>query len=143
MIIELKTTKTVDVKYIKCSIGARYWEDGTVNDEEDTNGDLIPLREGDYWCPIIDLDTGIIKDWPSGTTADVHYKSCDDNEFTLLDSEMNVLHMQNSYVPDFLAINDDSFGDYVIMEIEENGQITDWDSSKVDLYDFLSMDFKS
>lgn len=143
MNLELKTTKTVNVKYLKCSIGARYWEDGSVNGQEDTNGDLIPLRIGDYWCPIIDLDTGLIKDWPSDKAASVHYKSCDDNEFSLLDSDFNVLHTQNSYVPDFLAINDDSFGDYVIMEINSDGQIIDWDSKKVDLYDFLSMDFNN
>lgn len=141
MNVQITKKESVDVKYLKCSIGARYWEDSSVNGEEDTNGDLIPLREGDYWCPIIDLDTGIIKDWPNDKTADIHYKSCDDNHFELLDSEMNSVHSQNSYVPDFLAINDDSFGDYVIFEIEENGQIKDWGSKKIDLEHFMSMAF--
>ena len=141
MQVVLTKTQTYDVKYLKCSIGARYWEDSSVNGEEDTNGDLIPLRDGDYWCPIIDLDTGIIQDWPEGTTASIHYKSCDDNEFQLWGTDKNIIHTQNSYVPEFLAINDDSFGDYVIMEIEANGQITDWNPINVDLENLISRAF--
>lgn len=141
MEVEIEVKKVLDVKYLKCRIGARYWEDATVNGVEDTDGDLIPLRNGEYWCPTIELETGIIQNWTSGVTADIHYKSCDENEFTLLDQDNNVLHKQNSYVPDFLAINDDSFGDYVIMTVEGNGQIKDWDSKKIDFESFFNMDF--
>mgnify|MGYP000150305495 CR=1 FL=1 len=62
-----KVEKEIEIRFLKVKCGVRYWEDGKVNGVEDTGGDLIPLREGDYWCPLIEVDTGIIQDWAKGT----------------------------------------------------------------------------
>ena len=62
---------------LRVSAGVRYWEDASVNGVEDTDGTLIPFRKGDLWCPIIDLETGQIYDWPAGANAYIHYKVCD------------------------------------------------------------------
>lgn len=131
--IELTQVISKEVKYLKAECGVRYWEDGEVNGVEDTDGELIPLRVGDTWCPIIDLATGVIEDWPDGTTADVHYKVCDDGRYFLLDPEKNVVREIEGYVPKIMWPGGPGYGDYVIMTIGPDGKIVNW---SVDLEDF-------
>ncbi len=141
--ISVTTEKVVAVKYLRARCGVRYWEDATVNGEEDTDGSRIPLREGtaadnDHlgggnWCPTIDIDTGIIENWPKGTTASVHYKCCDDGDYELLDAERNVVKAIKGYVPSIMCPEDCGYGDYVIMEIDGDGKIANW---QVDLQEF-------
>ena len=123
---KIKIEKEVNFTHLKVKCGARYWEDTEVNGIEDTDGDLIPLRNGDYWCPVIDLETGIIKEWPQGKTANVHYKCCDDGDYWLVTDEGEEIKSRGYYVPNILDIYKESFGDYVILNIDENGKIADW-----------------
>ena len=51
---------------IKVSAQVRYWEDAQVGDTVDEDGSKIPLRNGDYWEPVIDLKAGRIRNWPEG-----------------------------------------------------------------------------
>jgi hypothetical protein len=44
--LRLKEIKAVPVKFLRARCGVRYWEDGTVNGEEDADGSRIPCREG-------------------------------------------------------------------------------------------------
>jgi hypothetical protein len=114
----------------------RYWEDANVNGKEDVNGDMIPCREGDMWCPLINLETGKILNWNPGTKARVHYKVCDAGEYYLLDSSGNrVVKSKGYYVPKLLCPNDSGFGDYIIMSIDENGVIENW---RFDDADFIA-----
>lgn len=126
MKIELSIKKEFEVKYLGVSAGVRYWEDTEVNGVEDTEGTLIPLRNGEYWEPIIDIETGIIRDWPQGTTAEVHYKVCDDGRYTLLDEKFDLVKTIDGYVPKIMSPKEAGYGDYIIMNILENGQIEDW-----------------
>lgn len=137
MKIEIKETKEVEVKFLKVSAHVRHSEDATVNGVEDEKGDLMPLMDGETWCPVIDLETGVIQDWPAGTTADVHYKICDDGEYTLLDSLMQPVIKIEGYVPSMLAINDNGYGDYIILKIDENGVI---EGFKAELEDFVNVE---
>lgn len=139
----LPGTKTISVKYIRARCGVRYWEDATVNGEEDADGSRIPCRKGTAadndslgggdWCPTIDLDTGKIEGWPEGTTASIHYKVCDDGEYELLDAERNVVKSIDGYVPSLMCPGGKGYGDYVIMEIAADGTIAKW---KADLSEF-------
>ncbi|WP_299368347.1 hypothetical protein [Winogradskyella sp.] len=133
MKIELLKKETVDVKYFEIEAGVRYWEDATVNGSLDHNGDLIPCRKGDYWCPFIDIDKGKILNWEKGKTAKIHYKVCDDGNYKLLDENKKIILNNDGYVPDALAPNDESFGDYIILQIDRNGLIKDWDPNFEDL----------
>lgn len=128
--------KEVNFTHLKVKCGARYWEDATVNGVEDVEGDLIPLRVDGYWCPTIDLETGVIKDWPKGTTASVHYKCCDDGDYWLIADDGFELKMPGYYVPNVLDITREGYGDYVILTIDENGQIANWPKEH-DIDDFL------
>lgn len=129
----ISVKKEVPVTTLKCDIGVRYWEDGVVDGGEDENGDLMPLRVGDDWRPIIDLETGIIRDWPAGKTASVHYKVCDSGVYHLLNEEGEIVFTKEGYVPSILSPGGSGYGDYVIMDIDEKGKIDGW---QVDLSDF-------
>lgn len=128
MKVQAQITRDYDVAAIKVSAAVRYWEDGKVGESEDTDGTLMPLRNGDLWEPIIDLDTGRIRDWPEGVEADVHYKVCDAGVYTLLDAEGRAVATRDGYVPDLLSPGDNGYGDYIIMEIGADGVIADWDA---------------
>lgn len=123
MELNVKTNKKVNVKYLQAKIGVRYWEDGTINEIEDVEGSLIPCRDGNYWTPLIELETGKIVNWKQGTKADLHYKSCDDNIFQLLDEKYNVISEIEDYVITMMCPNENGYGDYVIMTINEDGLI--------------------
>jgi len=121
--------KEVEVKYLLAKCGVRYWEDATVDNVEDENGDLIPCRVGDIWNPLIDLHSGKIINWKEGVTADIHYKVRDAGEYLLLDKDKNQIVAIDGYVPDIMCPGDQGYGDYVIMKIDENGFIENWKPS--------------
>lgn len=113
--------------HILAHAGVRYWEDATVDGVEDSDGELIPGRDGDTWVAMIDLATGVIVGWPEGTTADIHYKVCDDGEYWLLDADGKKIAYREGYVPgDFLCHGDNGYGDYIILKIGPDGQIADY-----------------
>lgn len=120
-------------QFIEVSAGVRYWEDATLNGREDTEG-KIPLRQGDRWTPIIDLDTGHIQNWPAGAEADIHYKVCDDGEYWLLDaSGKRIAKWAGDYVPNsILCIGDNGHGDYIILKVGADGAVIDWKRPAID-----------
>jgi hypothetical protein len=127
MKVKLKIETEFDVKYLLAEVGARYWEDSEVNGEEDIDGKLIPCRDGDYWKPLIDIETGQIINWERGKTAKIHYKSYDDNLFKLLDKDSNVIISRDGYVINSMSPAENGYGDYVIMAIDQDGFIEDWE----------------
>lgn len=145
--IKVATTTKVPVKYLRARCGVRYWEDGVVNGERDSDGSRIPCRKGTAadndrlgggdWCPVIELDTGKIEGWPEGTTARLHYKVCDDGDYALLDADRNVVRTIDGYVPDIMCPGGGDGGDYVVMAIGADGVIANW---RVDLADFEKED---
>lgn len=120
-------------KFIEVNAGVRYWEDALLNGEEDSEG-RIPLRKGDYWSPVIELSTGRVLDWPEGHTADIHYKVCDDGEYWLLDEAGDrILKWKSDYVPNgILCVDDNGYGDYIIMTIGHDGKIVGWNEPSLE-----------
>lgn len=112
--------------YLQAECGVRYWEDARVNGVEDADGSLIPLRVQDTWRPLITLATGQIEGWPGGTTADIHYKVCDDGKYALLDADREALRTIEGYVPKMLSPGGRGYGDYVIMTVGPDGLIEGW-----------------
>ncbi|PCI11889.1 MAG: hypothetical protein COB73_00870 [Flavobacteriaceae bacterium] len=127
MKIELTVKKEFEVKTLLVEANVRYWEDASVNGIDDEDGDLIPCKVGETWKPIIDLDTGIIINWEKGKEANIHYKVCDAGEYWLQDEDGNkIVKAKGYYVPEFLAIDDSGFGDYIIMKVDKEGLINNW-----------------
>lgn len=130
MIINYKKELQADARFLKIRAGVRYWEDSTVNGVEDENGELIPCKDGENWCPLIDIDSGKIVNWQTGKKATIHYKVCDDGDYWIQDADNEDLIHLEGYVPGCLGKD----GDYIVMKIDENGSIMNWD---FDVNDFL------
>jgi hypothetical protein len=121
----------IPVNYLQVTAEPRYWEDAFVDGIEDTDGALIPCRYKDLWTPIIELETGRIINWREGVTAKIHYKVCDAGEYTLLagkwdEDNLTEVKTIEGYVPKIMSPGGKGYGDYIIMEIDENGFIENW-----------------
>ena len=131
----IKVEKEVEIKYLFVEAGVRYWEDAEVNGEEDTEGNLIPCRSGDYWKPIIDVDKGQIVNWGEGITAKIHYKVCDDGNYSLKNEEGEEIIKIDGYVPDTISPEVRGYGDYIIMNVDAQGNIANWNFNINDFID--------
>ena len=134
----IKIEKEVELKTLIVKAEVRYWEDATVNDVEDVDGTLIPCKQNNLWCPIIDIDTGVITNWTQGVTAKIHYKVCDAGSYYLQDVEGNiVLSIEDNYVPNIMCPEKNGYGDYIIMNVDENGKIQNF---KQNIREFIDED---
>lgn len=137
-------------KILKISAGVRYYEDAEVNGVDDISFEeqerglkpRVPCVVEDLneknpeevwkWCPEIDAETGIILNWEKGTKANVHYKVCDECEIDyIVDGEKVCDNDGYYYCPSFLCPDEEGYGDYIIMTINENGQIENWSVADV------------
>lgn len=127
--------------FLEVEANVRYWEDATVNGVEDSQGDLIPMKVGNLWRPLINLKTGQIEGWPGGVAADVHYKVCDAGKYWLTDENRNRLKQWNGYyVPDdFLCVGDTGYGDYIILKIDTTGKIEGWSEPAIESEDWINL----
>jgi hypothetical protein len=127
--MKITVTKKIEyeVTHLRVKASVRYWEGADVNGVADTDGTLIPCREGGCWCPVIDLSAGKIVNWTEGVIADIHYKVCDEGTYTLTDTAWDtVVTLEDSYVPKILCPKENGYGDYIIMDIDGNGLIKDF-----------------
>ena len=108
----------------------RYPEDAEVNGvEEDNDNPKMPFlvkdeksQDGWVWKLDVDIATGEIIGWPKDVKARAYYKVCDCCRIKYHDKEYY------QYVPDFLSIDDEGFGDYMQITIED-GKIKNWSES--------------
>ena len=128
MKVKIKVLQEVELKTLLVKANVRYWEDSEINGESDTeNGDNMPCKIGDLWCPEIEIETGIIFNWVKGNTANIHYKVADELGYELKDEKGDVvLSADDGYVPKTLYPKENGYGDYIIMDIDEKGFIKDW-----------------
>jgi len=125
---------TKEPRYIEVAADVRYWEDASVNGVEDTDGTLIPSRNGNSWCPVIRLHDGLVIDWPIGVIADVHYKVCDAGEYWILDADkQRIAKWAGYYVPnEFLCQENNGYGDYIILNIDAEGFVKGWKPADIE-----------
>lgn len=130
--VYIKTTVNIKKLYVK--VYPRYIQDSSVNDSRDLENDpKMPFVKFDdkvkeyFWEVNIDIDKGQIIDWPQGTTASLHYKVCDEGFYEIFNEKGENLGDFNGYVPYIMCPKEPGYGDYIIMDIDENGNIQDWD----------------
>lgn len=122
----MQVTKMEPVTYeataIQCVLAVRYEEEDMPND--------YPHRSGDTWNITIDIDTGMIRDWPEGVEPrELNMNVFDEGTYSLLavkepnGPEFVLAKLVNEYVPNCLP-ND--YGDYITFDIDGNGVITNW-----------------
>ena len=147
-----------DIKYLKATMGVRYWVDCNYSDDNgktwnmnfpDTDEESERIKKltpcvvtknigyGDYGYLelIIDLDEGKVLNWANGFCLNTHYKVCDDGEYVFLDENMNEVvnitkEYDQYYVPNFLSLEDDGYGDYVYININGDGTIKHFNKMK-------------
>lgn len=85
----------------------------------------FPLRVGDLWTATVQLDTGKIEEWPQGKAGELFIKVTDGGTYILFDEHgKSVASLEHEYVPHGVVPGED--GDYVSLEIDETGTITNW-----------------
>lgn len=125
--ISIKQTVEHDVKFLKADCGVRYWEDAEVNGvDDDDDNPAMPFASKDGWKILIDIENGVIIDWPKGTTAETRYMVCDAGVYTLLDADRNQVKQIDGYVPSIMCPEGNGYGDYVIMKIDGDGKIANF-----------------
>ena len=135
MKVEIKTTKTYNVKYIVFNIpiynGDLNWseKDNEFCIKYYSNADLLSIR--------IDIEKGIAVNWADQELNDVfsiYAKVRDEGTYRLYDYQCNEIVSYQGYVPDILSCVDEGYGDYLSMNISPDGRIDNWDSSKLNLF---------
>ena len=139
----------VETKFLKIKAGVTYPEDSQfIEVNIDANGNArnnyisddeenpkMPFMKVEYdkyghksfyWQPTIDIENGVIINWPKGVKARIFYKVCDDFICTISDENDNEVLQYNGYVPNFMALEDEGFGDYIDMVVDGNGTIKGW-----------------
>ena len=144
MKVKIKVEKEVDLKLLIVKAGVRYWVDAVINgieysddsDEDDVNSKAsTPCVNGELWMPEIEIETGKILNWKQGVTAEIHYKVCDQCGWQLKDEKGEiVLSAEDGYVPETLSPKENGYGDYIIMDIDRDGKIDNWNFDIEDFY---------
>lgn len=115
MILSKKVDLTI--KYVHVILPVRYGEEQIPYD--------FPLRVGDIWEAVIDVDSGKIVGWPEHSEeGNLFLKVVDEGIYMLKDSEMALLAKRQSYVPHDLIPGE--YGDYVELKISNDGTIKNW-----------------
>lgn len=130
MKIKVPVLTEITIVSIRVELGVNY-------DEEDIPNDF-PLRTGDLWKAVINIDTGEIDGWPKGQSGRVQMKVTDSGSYFLIDDSGKIVAKRESdYVPH--GIIPGEYGDYVDLQINESGIITNW-PKPVDLTAFFGED---
>ena len=158
MEIRRKAVVAQQVRYLKATMGVRYYVDceySTDNGKtwnknfEDTEEESERIKKltpcvvkndigygtDDYLELIIDLNEGKILNWPDEFCLRTSYKVCDDGEYVFLDENMNEVvnitkEYEQWYVPNFLSLEDEGYGDYVYLNINGDGTIEHFERMK-------------
>ena len=134
----IKVEKKVQLKTLEVFANVRYWEDSTIDGISDKNGDLTPCRNGDLWCPVIDIDSGQILNWEKGKIGEIYFKTDYECAWGLKDDEGElILKAKDGYVPKTLCPQENGYGDYIIMHIDTDGFIHKWEFN---IDDFIEED---
>lgn len=152
MKIKIKKIVEEDIKYLFAHLHDDWWDgaeisrDGGEFEEVDEDGSQIKdlLKPFDYpsqtrfkkyiakddpvFSMKIDVETGEVIGWPKGIAMNIYWKIVDEGLYQYLDTNDNIIFEYDGYVPIELAINDDGYGDYVILNIKSDGFIENWDA---------------
>ena len=114
---QISVKKEVELTHIEIYVPVRY-------DDEDIPYDF-PLRVNDYWKATVEIDTGIILEWPKGETGELYMKVCDEGCYYLFDDKgKKIASIEGNYVPHGIVPGE--YGDYISLKIDKRGIILNW-----------------
>lgn len=110
------------------------WIDNYDGSEENTETvkSLLPCtftkNDEFHWQIMIDIDNGKVLDWPKDLCLRTGFKICDDGEYVFTDeNDKEIVNITKEYdqryVPDFLSLEDEGYGDYIYININGDGSI--------------------
>ena len=124
------------VKYLSVCVGNEDCDDGVEifreNGEKlDPFDDEAPLYYGNFHFTV-DVDTGRILDWPDAKLyAEVNMRAIDTGSYDFWDKDDNKIYEEQGYVPDFLGISSQAYGDDICFDTDVNGYILGWKEKKI------------
>lgn len=102
---------------------------------------LSPIDEDGNWCPKIDVSNGKIVNWEHNEAVSIHEKVRDSGSYTLIDSSGKAINdSENDYVPKCMCPQDSGYGDYIIMDISEEGFIQGWKFGQSDVDEIMGVE---
>lgn len=113
---KIKVEQEIDIQGVGIRVPVRYGEEDIPND--------FPLRKGKIWEAFVFVDTGRIRDWPIGKSGTLSMKVCDAGQYFLYDAKGNVVASLDDYCPNKAIPG--KYGDYIELEINSDGIITNW-----------------
>lgn len=124
----LKNGKKVEIKTLEVVVDVIHWEDAKINGISDAAGHLIPFNDENRWMLIIDIDKGIIRNWPKNTMAEICLKVSDHGSYYLKNKNGDIiLSIENFYVPSILCIEEPKYHKFISINITEKGRIKKWE----------------
>jgi hypothetical protein len=78
------------------------------------------------WIAYVEIETGMIEGWKQGYAGNLFAKVVDEGNYYLMDADKNIVAARNGYVPNKLIPPTDGYGDYIELEINKDGKITNW-----------------
>ncbi len=79
----------------------------------------------------IDAESGKLLNHDFGHKIELYNKVVDEGTYTLFDTEVGETKTIQDYVIPGLDTYSNGYGDYIILDIDENGFIKGWDSDKI------------
>ena len=152
MKVKCKTIQELDIKYVNCYLIQDWWDGAQISKE---GSDFVEVEEDGSNLPMlipvtedmttyqslktckafpmkINLETGHIEYWMKGYAMHIYWKVRDQGVYEYIDANGNIIEkLDTDYVPNYLAIGDSGYGDYVIIDIDENGNIKNWNSKSI------------
>ncbi len=120
MKVKIMVETEIDVAFVDITVPVNY---GTEDIPDD-----FPMRIDNIWKARIDLDSATIVGWPEGKSGSMYMKVSDGGVYTLISrSGEQVASINGDYVPNNLIPGE--YGDYINLEINETGRITNWKRS--------------
>jgi hypothetical protein len=85
------------------------------------------------WVFDVDRKTGDIIGWPKKKKlfTEVYYKVCDGFNCDFLDENNQKVASYSGYVPTFICLEDEGYGDYMDINIDETGHIQKWNEHNI------------
>lgn len=140
MQVEIIKTEMVDVKYVSFEIPVSIEDFEFEETDKDTlnkffETDIFSREKEDKYDTInvmIDVDTKKLVGWlETNDIVSIFAKVRDEGIYRYYDKDKNVvLEKENEYVPDFLQVEEDGFGDYLNMTITKEGVIEKFNIDK-------------
>lgn len=104
----------------------------------DVDGSITPFRKGSQWEVTIDIQNGIVLDWPEDEFGEIHYRIEKAGQYFLLDANKNpIAKFIHRCVPnEFLHHPGEGWGESINLVVCTDGVISQYQKPTIDPKDW-------